>query len=148
MADDRSTDERIGSIEYRLEKVEEHNKKIDEDLSSIRDGQERSDRKIDELNNSFKAKFSEVSDSNKMLREILTSVHKEMVEGNKRAEIREDAARQRDFDAKEREIERKYEADKRADEIKKVQWKHIATALGTGGVGYLIVQKLFELLVG
>lgn len=156
MTDDNiKADERIVSIEYRLEKVEEHNKKIDEDLSSIREGQKRSDEKIDDFIDSFRVKFKEVADSNKVLREYLDTsnehlirLHNEMVDANKRAEIREDAARQRDFDAKQREIERKYEADKRADEIKKIQWKHIATALGTGGVGYLIIQQLLQAILG
>ena len=155
MTDNNDPHKRIGNIEDRLNKVEEQTIKVNEELSSIREGQERSDRKIDDFVDSFRVKFQEVADSNKVLREYLNSsnshlvkLHDEMMDANRRAEIREDAAKQRDFDAREREIERRHEAEKRADEIKKVQWKHIATALGTGGVGYLIIQQILEALAG
>lgn len=154
MAENNDTDKRIGSIESRLNKVEEQSTKVNEELATIRDGQERSDMKIDDFINSFRVKFQEVADSNMVLREYLNTsnnqllkLHDEMMAANKRSEDREDAAKQRDFDAKQREIERKYEADRRADEIKKVQWKQIATALGTGGVGYLIIQQLLQAIL-
>lgn len=155
MIDNNDTDKRIGNIEDRLNKVEEQAIKVNEELSSIREGQERSDRKIDEFVDSFRVKFQEVADSNKVLREYLNSsnsqlvkLHDEMMDANRRAEIREDAAKQRDFEAREREIERKHEAERRADEIKKVQWKHIATALGSGGIGYLIIQQIIQAITG
>ena len=155
MTDNNDTDKRIGNIEDRLNKVEEQTIKVNEELSSIREGQERSDRKIDEFVDSFRIKFQEVADSNKVLRDHLNSsnshlvkLHDEMMDANRRAEIREDAAKQRDFEAREREIERKHEAERRADEIKKVQWKHIATALGSGGIGYLIIQQIVQAITG
>lgn len=155
MTDNNDTDKRIGNIEDRLNKVEEQTIKVNEELSSIREGQERSDRKIDEFVDSFRIKFQEVADSNKVLREHLNSsnshlvkLYDEMMDANRRAEIREDAAKQRDFEAREREIERKHEAERRADEIKKVQWKHIATALGSGGIGYLIIQQIIQAITG
>ena len=155
MTDNTDTDKRIGNIEDRLNKVEEQTIKVNEELSSIREGQERSDRKIDEFVDSFRVKFQEVADSNKVLREYLNNsnshlvkLHDEMMDANRRAEIREDAAKQRDFEAREREIERKHEAERRADEIKKVQWKHIATALGSGGIGYLIIQQIIQAITG
>lgn len=155
MTDNNDTDQRITGIENRLNKVEEQSIKVNEELSTIRDGQERSDKKIDEFVDSFRIKFKDVADSNKVLREYLNTsnnhlvkLHDEMMDANRRAEMREDAAKQRDFDAKEREIERKHEAERRADEIKKVQWKHIATALGSGGVGYLIIQQIIQALTG